>query len=85
VLYDYMITAYTKEELRQPALWIEQLLHSWTFHWLTAIVGLPRSEPVNHSSKSILYINLGYQFCSSRELGLIQSNCMTFRTYGFLL
>lgn len=38
---------YIKDQLRHPASRTEQVLHSWTFGYETAIVGLVRPQPVS--------------------------------------
>ena len=38
--YFFRIPAYTEDQLKQPALWTEQLLDSWTSHSQLPIVGV---------------------------------------------
>lgn len=45
-LYGHGRSSFALCPLRHPTMWTEQLLHSWTFHSLLAIVGLVGLKPI---------------------------------------
>lgn len=67
--YFFEIMAYTKDQLRHPALWTEQPLDSWTFCWWTATAGLAGPQSVRLSNKSPFYIHKVIHSISSAPLG----------------
>lgn len=58
--------AYIEDQLRHLALWTEQLSDSWSFFWETAIVGLARPQPENHSliNPPLKHTDSFYGLCS---------------------